>query len=102
MHPKDEQMPRKYKGQGGMSPYDSFIDYHNEENQREADTADAVKSNRSIKDIDREYRKTGKTLEVSGDAINRAKQGKPAKKDWDVARDVWDSMADAEAAKYKK
>jgi hypothetical protein len=34
--------------------------------------------------------------------MNRAKQGKPAKKDWDVARDVWDSMADAEAAKYKK
>jgi hypothetical protein len=102
MHPKDEQMPRKYKGKGPMSPYDSFIDYYNEENQREADTADAVKSKRSIKDIDREHKKTGKTLEVSGDAINRAKRGKPAKKDWDVAKDVWDASAEDEAAKRKK
>lgn len=101
MNPDKEQMPRKFKGQGNMSPYDSFIDYYNEENKREADTADAVKSNRSIKDIDREHKETGKTLEVSGDAINRAKQGKPAKKTWDVAKDVWESMADAEASSYK-
>jgi hypothetical protein len=102
MHPKDEQMPRKYKGQGGMSPYDAFIDYYNEENQREEDTANAVKSKRSIKDIDREHKKTGKTLEVSGDAINRAKRNKPSKKGWDIAKDVWDSMSEAETAKYKK
>jgi hypothetical protein len=102
MKPKKEQMPRKYKGQSPMSPYDAFIDYWHAENQREADTAHAVKTNRSIKDVDREYRKTGKILEVSGDAMNRAKHGKPAKKDWDVAKDIWDASAEDEAAKRKK
>ena len=102
MNPKDEQMPRKYKGSGPMSPFDGYLSYWSAENEREADTAAAVKSNRSIKDIVKEQKETGKDLEVSGDALRRAKTGQPPKKNWDVAKDIWDSLAAEEAAKRKK
>jgi hypothetical protein len=99
MEPNESQMSRSYKGKGNMSPYDSFIDMWHDERKRETDTATSL--NRPIMSIDKDFKESGKTVEVSGDALNRAKNNQPPKMDWDVAKDVWDSMAADESAKFK-
>jgi hypothetical protein len=89
----------KYVSQGHISPYDAHINYYNDEVKREKDTAEFVKSGRTPAEqskLHKDFEANRKSpdqvnpyeIEISGDAMSRAKQGTSPKKTWDLRKDL--------------
>jgi len=86
----------EYESQSHHSPVNRWVTMWNDEVKRESNTHKLVKSGKSIQDLDREYKEAEKnrkpwednsaTVEVSGDALARARRGEPAKDTVDVKK----------------
>lgn len=85
-----------YENESFHSPFNSWVTKWNDEVNREGSTHKLAKSGKTIQELDAEYKAAEKTrkpsednpaiVEVSGDALARAKRGEPAKNTVDVKR----------------